>query len=71
LTVVYSFAQPCGGDRLWRGDLAVGLASIATDLPAPATAKGLGGGDKIRWKLTVRTRADVELVLRHLGAAKG
>jgi hypothetical protein len=36
-----------------------------------ATAKGLGGGDKIRWKLTVRTRADVELVVRHLGAAKG
>jgi hypothetical protein len=63
--VQYAVVKP-----LRNGELAVGLASIATDLPAPAAAKGLGGGDKIRWKTAVRTQADIELVVRHLGAGK-
>jgi Domain of unknown function (DUF4287)/Domain of unknown function (DUF5655) len=46
--------------------LVVGLAIHAPNLPELEPSKGLGGSDKVRWKLQVNTLDDVSLVIAHI-----
>jgi Domain of unknown function (DUF4287)/Domain of unknown function (DUF5655) len=59
----YAVVKP---DR--QGGLTVGSSTYDNSLAKPVAAKGLGGGDRICWKVEVSSTTDIDVVIRHLTA---